>query len=148
MCIRDRDQTLYKWYLITYKVLNLCNHSDTIACVLYELLVKFGIDDRGFPNPRSRFHKFQSVSYTHLNLHRKQLILVDHNERTQAVDGLEPVSYTHLKSFYPDGRSEERTASQEITPMVYDEYAAYVLRDNCVARLDWQTCLLYTSRCV
>ena len=23
--------------------------------------------------------------------------------------------------------------------MVYDEYAAYVLRDNCVARLDWQT---------
>ena len=24
-----------------------------------------------------------------LNLHRKQLILVDHNERTQAVDGLE-----------------------------------------------------------
>lgn len=44
-----------------------------------------------------------------------------------------------FKSFYPDGRSEERTASQEITPMVYDEYAAYVLRDNCVARLDWQT---------
>lgn len=44
-----------------------------------------------------------------------------------------------FKSFYPDGRSEERTASQEITPTVYDEYAAYVLRDNCVARLDWQT---------
>lgn len=44
-----------------------------------------------------------------------------------------------FKTFYPDGRSEERTASQEITPMVYDEYAAYVLRDNCVARLDWQT---------
>ena len=44
-----------------------------------------------------------------------------------------------VKSFYPDGRSEERTASQEITPTVYDEYAAYVLRDNCVARLDWQT---------
>ena len=44
-----------------------------------------------------------------------------------------------FKSFYPDGRSEERTASQEITPMVYDEYAAYVLRDNYVARLDWQT---------
>ena len=44
-----------------------------------------------------------------------------------------------FKTFYPDGRSEERTASQEITPMVYDEYAAYVLRDNYVARLDWQT---------
>ena len=44
-----------------------------------------------------------------------------------------------FKSFYPDGRSEERTASQEITPVIYDEYAAYVLRDNCVARLDWQT---------
>ena len=44
------------------KALNLCNHSDTIACVLYELLVKFGIDYRGFPNPRSRFHKFQICS--------------------------------------------------------------------------------------
>ena len=44
------------------KALNLCNHSDTIACVLYELLVKFGIDYRGFPNPRSRFHKFQFCS--------------------------------------------------------------------------------------
>lgn len=44
-----------------------------------------------------------------------------------------------FKTFYPDGRSEERTASQEITPTVYDEYAAYVLRDNYVARLDWQT---------
>ena len=37
--VLSQDQTLYKWYLITYKVLNLCNHSDTIACVLYELLV-------------------------------------------------------------------------------------------------------------
>ena len=44
------------------KALNLCNHSDTIACVLYELLVKFGIVFRGFPNPRSRFHKFQFCS--------------------------------------------------------------------------------------
>jgi len=44
-----------------------------------------------------------------------------------------------FKSFYPDGRSEERTASQEITPVIYDEYAAYVLRDKYVARLDWQT---------
>ena len=44
------------------KALNLCNHSDTIACVLYELLVKFGIDYRGFPNPRSRFHKFRFCS--------------------------------------------------------------------------------------
>ena len=44
------------------KALNLCNHSDTIACVLYELLVKFGIDYREFPNPRSRFHKFQFCS--------------------------------------------------------------------------------------
>ena len=42
--VLSQDQTLYKWYLITYKVLNHCNHSDTIACVLYELLVKFGID--------------------------------------------------------------------------------------------------------
>ena len=44
-----------------------------------------------------------------------------------------------FKTFYPDGRSEERTASQEITPTVYDEYAAYALCDNYVARLDWQT---------
>ena len=41
-----------------------------------------------------------------------------------------------FKSFYPDGRSEERTASQEITPVIYDEYAAYVLRDKYVAQ-DW-----------
>ena len=36
--VLSQDQTLYKWYLITYKVLNRCNHSDTIACVLCELL--------------------------------------------------------------------------------------------------------------
>ena len=49
---------------ITYKVLNLV-HSDTIACVLYELLVcrslGFGIVFRDFPS-RLRFHKFQYCS--------------------------------------------------------------------------------------
>ena len=49
---------------ITYKVLNLV-HSDTIACVLYELLVcrflGFGIVYRDFPS-RLRFHKFQYCS--------------------------------------------------------------------------------------
>ena len=50
---------------ITYKVLNLV-HSDTIACVLYELLVcqffiDFGIVYRDFPS-RLRFHKFQYCS--------------------------------------------------------------------------------------
>ena len=44
------------------KALNLCNHSDTIACVLYELLVKFGIDYCEFPKLTSRFHKFQFCS--------------------------------------------------------------------------------------
>ena len=47
------------------KALNLCNHSDTIACVLYELLVcrslGFGIVFRDFPS-RLRFHKFQYCS--------------------------------------------------------------------------------------
>ena len=63
--VLSQDQTLYKWYLITYKVLNRCNHSDTIACVLYELLVcrslGFGIVYRDFPS-RLRFHKFQYCS--------------------------------------------------------------------------------------
>ena len=49
---------------ITHKVLNLV-HSDTIACVLYELLVcrslGFGIVYRDFPS-RLRFHKFQYCS--------------------------------------------------------------------------------------
>ena len=49
---------------ITHKVLNLV-HSDTIACVLYELLVcrslGFGIVFRDFPS-RLRFHKFQYCS--------------------------------------------------------------------------------------
>ena len=36
--VLSQDQTLYKWYLITYKVLNLCNFSDTIACVLSNYL--------------------------------------------------------------------------------------------------------------
>lgn len=44
-----------------------------------------------------------------------------------------------IKSFYPDGHSEEQTISQEILPDIYDEYAGYVLRDNYVTRLDWQT---------
>ena len=41
--VLSQDQTLYKWYLITYKVLNRCNFSDTIACVLLNYLF-FGID--------------------------------------------------------------------------------------------------------
>ena len=49
---------------ITHKVLNQL-HSDTIACVLYELLVcrslGFGIVYRDFPS-RLRFHKFQYCS--------------------------------------------------------------------------------------
>ena len=49
---------------ITHKVLNQL-HSDTIACVLYELLVcrslGFGIVFRDFPS-RLRFHKFQYCS--------------------------------------------------------------------------------------
>ena len=49
---------------ITHKVLNHL-HSDTIACVLYELLVcrflGFGIVFRDFPS-RLRFHKFQYCS--------------------------------------------------------------------------------------
>ena len=36
--VLSQDQTLYKWYLITYKVLNLCKSSDTIACVLSNYL--------------------------------------------------------------------------------------------------------------
>ena len=50
--------------LIPYKVLHIV-HSDTIACVLYELLVcrslGFGIVYRDFPS-RLRFHKFQYCS--------------------------------------------------------------------------------------
>ena len=49
---------------ITHKVLNQL-HTDTIACVLYELLVcqslGFGIVYRDFPS-RLRFHKFQYCS--------------------------------------------------------------------------------------
>ena len=33
------------------KALNLCNHSDTIACVLYELLVNLELINVGFPKP-------------------------------------------------------------------------------------------------
>lgn len=44
-----------------------------------------------------------------------------------------------FKSFYPDGRSEERAISQELLPDIYDEYAGYILRESYVARLDWQT---------
>ena len=64
------------------KALNLCNHSDTIACVLYELLVNFGIDYRGFPNPRSRFHKFQFCSIFKVllrcHLFRNSLYIISH----------------------------------------------------------------------
>ena len=64
------------------KALNLCNHSDTIACVLYELLVKFGIDYREFPNPRSRFHKFQFCSIFKVllccHLFRNSLYIISH----------------------------------------------------------------------
>ena len=48
-------------------------------------------------------------------------------------------SQFRYKSFYPDGRTEEQEISREILPTVYDEYAAYVLRDKTVTRLDWQT---------
>ena len=37
--VLSQDQTLYKWYLITYKVLNLCKSSDTIRLRPCELLV-------------------------------------------------------------------------------------------------------------
>ena len=61
---------------ITYKVLNLV-HSDTIACVLYELLVcrslGFGIVYRDFPS-RLRFHKFQYCSIFKVLRCLKQLV--------------------------------------------------------------------------
>ena len=38
---------------------NLVNHSDTIACVLFELLVNLELIFVSFQNSRSRFHKFQ-----------------------------------------------------------------------------------------
>ena len=61
---------------ITHKVLNLV-HSDTIACVLYELLVcrslGFGIVFRDFPS-RLRFHKFQYCSIFKVLRCLKQLV--------------------------------------------------------------------------
>ena len=55
--VLSQDQTLYKWYLITYKVLNLCNHSDTIACVLYELLVNLELINVGFQTHYQGVHE-------------------------------------------------------------------------------------------
>ena len=61
---------------ITHKVLNQL-HSDTIACVLYELLVcrslGFGIVFRDFPS-RLRFHKFQYCSIFKVLRCLKQLV--------------------------------------------------------------------------
>ena len=59
------------------KALNLCNHSDTIACVLYELLVKFGIDYCEFPKTHikvpqvSVLFNFQGPAALSLELSRR-----------------------------------------------------------------------------
>ncbi len=47
-----------------------------------------------------------------MNLHRKQLILVDHNERTQAVDGLEQADILEIIDHH-------RIGSLETTGPVY-----------------------------
>ena len=63
--VLSQDQTLYKWYLITYKVLNRCNHSDTIACVLYELLVNLELINVG-----SQTHDQGSTSFSFVQFSR------------------------------------------------------------------------------
>ena len=62
--VLSQDQTLYKWYLITYKVLNLCNHSDTIACVLYELLVNLELINVGFQTHDQGSTSFSFVQFS------------------------------------------------------------------------------------
>ena len=47
-----------------------------------------------------------------MNLHRKQVILVDHNERTQAVDGLEQADILEIIDHH-------RIGSLETTGPVY-----------------------------
>ena len=62
--VLSQDQTLYKWYLITYKVLNRCNHSDTIACVLYELLVNLELINVGFQTHDQGSTSFSFVQFS------------------------------------------------------------------------------------
>ena len=62
--VLSQDQTLYKWYLITYKALNLCNHSDTIACVLYELLVNLELIIVSFQNSHQGSTSFSFVQFS------------------------------------------------------------------------------------
>ena len=62
--VLSQDQTLYKWYLITYKVLNRCNHSDTIACVLYELLVNLELIYVGFQTHDQGSTSFSFVQFS------------------------------------------------------------------------------------
>ena len=118
---------------ITHKVLNQL-HSDTIACVLYELLVcrslGFGIVFRDFPS-RLRFHKFQYCSIfkvllfsNSLSILSQGLYFVKHFFRY-----FFELSKRLFKSFPPARRPVPRCVFAG-TSLLFGFWRAAVLRDS------------------
>ena len=59
------------------KALNRCNHSDTIACVLYELLVNLELINVGLETHEKQFQILQVI-----HTGRKRLCLSDYRDLT------------------------------------------------------------------